>query len=283
MPRCAADECGRWSPEWMFRRFAGTSVDGDWFCSRACVERMARRRLFAVKPVAEGIPGKPPMRLGALLRHQGACTPGQLEAALKAQQDTRLKLGAQLRAMGVVDDRQLLRALAAQAGIGYLAAVNPSVVADAPGGLSPDAIATLGVMPIEEADGDRIKVACKAPVPRLALQAFARFTGWTPVPYLVSDGDWTSLARAYGSAVPADERATRLSGFAVAQDVSDAAARIAAAATNARAATVQEARWDPYTWIRVQGSGFVSDVVLAQSAESRRTEEGRWRAASTSH
>ena len=283
MPRCAADECGRWSPEWLFRRFAGTSIDGDWFCSRSCVERMARQRLFTVKPVAEGLQSKPPMRLGALLRHQGACSPGQLEAALKAQQESRLKLGAQLRAMGVVDQRQLLRALAAQAGIGYLATVSPAVVADAPGGLSPEAIATLGVMPLEEADGDRIKVACKAPVPRLALQAFARFTGWTPEPYLVSDEDWTALARHYGSAVPAGERETRLSAFSVAQDVSDAAARIAAAATNARAATVHEARWEPFTWVRVQGSGVVSDVVLAQSSESRRTEEGKWRAASTSH
>jgi hypothetical protein len=267
----------------MFRRYAWTSVDGDWFCSRVCVERMARRRLSAAKPFAEGLQNKPPMRLGALLRHQGACSSDQLAAALKAQLDSRLKLGAQLRAMGVVDQRQLLRALGAQAGIGYLATVNVAVVADAPGGLSPDAIATLGVMPLEAADGDRIKVACKAPVPRLALQAFARFTGWTPEPYLVSDEDWTALARAYGSAVPAAERATRLSGFTVAQDVSEAAARIAAAATSARAATVQEARWEPYTWVRVQGSGIVSDVVLAQSTESRRSEEGRWRAASTSH
>ena len=283
MPRCAADECGRWSPEWMVRRFAGTSVDGDWFCSRVCVERMARRRLFAVKPVAEGLQSKPPMRLGTLLRHQGACGADQIDAALKAQQNTNLKLGAQLCAMGFADEQQVLRALAAQAGIGYLASVNPSVVAHAPGGLSPEAVVRLGVLPLEAPDDGRIKVACKAPVPRLALQAFGRMTGWSPIPYLVSDDVWNALARKYGADVTPEDRATRLPGFVMTDDLADAAARIAAAATTARAATVHEARWEPYTWVRVQGSGTVSDVLLAQSAESRRTEEGKWRVASTSH
>ena len=283
MPRCAADECGRWSPDWMVRRFAGTSVDGQWFCSRPCIERMARRRLFAAKPVTEGVQTKLPMRLGMLLRHQGACSAAQIEAALKAQRDTGLKLGAQLCAMGSVDEAQLLRALAAQAGLAYLTSVNSTIVAEAPGGLSPEAVASLGVMPLEPPSGDRIKVACTAPVPKLALQAFGRLTGWTPEAYLVGDSTWAALSNAYGTAVSPDDRGTRLSDFAVALDVSDAAARIAKAATHVRAATVQEARWEPYTWVRVQGSGLVSDVLLAQSADARRTEEGKWQAVTTSH
>ncbi len=42
MARCASDGCQRWCPDIFTRRGAGTSIDGRWFCSARCVERMLR-------------------------------------------------------------------------------------------------------------------------------------------------------------------------------------------------------------------------------------------------
>ena len=100
----------------LVRRGVGTYVDGVWFCSRQCVEQMARRRLIEARPVAAGIPTVPPMRLGALLRHHGICGADAIERALQAQRGSHLKLGEQLFAMGVAEPKMVLKALAAQAG-----------------------------------------------------------------------------------------------------------------------------------------------------------------------
>jgi hypothetical protein len=140
MARCASDGCGRWCPDLFARRGAGTSIDGFWFCSARCVEKMARRRLLAPRPLSTGIPAVPPLRLGVLLRHANAVSAADLNAALALQRQTRLRLGAQLRAMGLVDSATVLRALAAQAGISYVAALDPDCVRNAPGGLSPNAV-----------------------------------------------------------------------------------------------------------------------------------------------
>ncbi|MDT9071473.1 hypothetical protein, partial [Escherichia coli] len=75
------------------------------------------------------------------------------------------------------------------------------------------------------------------------------------------------------------------SGRAVAECVladtlSDAAAGIATAATRARNTMVTEARWEPYTWIRLQGSEAATDVVFAHAIPQ---QEGLCQAAITSH
>jgi hypothetical protein len=281
MARCAADQCGRWRPEVLVRRGVGTFVDGMWFCSRGCIEQMARRRLIGARPVAAGIPSVPPMRLGALLRHHGVCGADAIEQALQAQRDSRLKLGEQLFAMGAAEPRSVLRALAAQAGVGYLADVDAGAVRDAPGGLSPDAVRALGVVPISEVEDGRIRVACKAPVPRRAISAFRRLTAWIPETYLVSDDNFDVLLRNYGRDVEGDRSARSLTEFSQTESLADAAARIAEAATRAGDTSLTEARFEPYTWIRIQGDGLVEDVLFASRA--RTEEEAPCLAAITSH
>lgn len=286
MARCAAEACGRWCPEILVRRGVGTQVDGRWFCSTACVERMARRRLIEARPVATGIPAVPPVRLGALLRHHGICGAEAIERALREQRGSQMKLGEQLCAMGAVERESVLRVLAAQAGVGYLASVDGLNVREGPGGLSPHAVRALGIVPISDVDDDRIRVACPAPVPRRALSALRRLTGWIPEPYLVSDEDWQTLARTYGTdridGVDGDRPFTE---FVRTDSLADAAARIAAAATRGGDTTVTEARWEPYTWVRVQGSGIVEDVLLARPNEpgAPDREEAPCQAVTTSH
>ena len=249
----------------LVRRGVGSYVDNVWFCSRGCVEQMVRRRLNEARPVAVGIPAVPPMRLGALLRHHGVCGAEAIEQALVAQRGSRLKLGEQLFAMGAAEKVGVLRALAAQAGVGYLAIVDTQSVREAPGGLSPHAVRALGVVPISEEDDGRIRVACQAPVPRRALSAFRRLTGWIPEAYLVADADFATLVRNYGLDVD-DERPVReLTRFMQTESLSDAAACITAAATRGGDTTVTEARWEPYTWVRVQdSSGRVEDVLYSR-------------------
>lgn len=283
MARCAAEACGRWRPELLVRHGLGANVDGLWFCSKACVERMARRRLIEARPVAAGIPAVPPMRLGALLRHHGICGADAIERALTAQQGSRLKLGEQLCAMGAAEREGVLRVLAAQAGVGYLAFVDVSTVRDAPCGLSPHAVRALGLVPISGVEEGRLRVACSAPVPRRALGALRRLTGWVPEPYLVTDDDWRALLANYGADVDASASETSVTDFVQTASLSDAAAHIAAAATRGGDTTVTEARWEPYTWVRVQGGGLVEDVLLARAVNVTSPEEVPCQAVITSH
>jgi hypothetical protein len=226
------------------------------------------------------IPTVPPTRLGTILRHQGACGSNAIERALEAQRHSRLRLGEQLLEMGLTERQPLLRALAAQAGVSYLANVDGAIVRKAPGGLSSDAVRALGLVPIADAVGGRIRVACPAPLPRRSLGCFRQLTGWTPEVFLVSDSDWPTLIDNYGADVQDGAADRPMAAFVLAQTLSDAAAGIADAATRARNTMVKEARWEPYTWIRVQGHGAATDVVFAHSLS---IEEESCPAATTSH
>ena len=108
------------------------------------------------------------------------------------------------RSLGYVDSVGVLRGLAAQAGTSYLSAVDPRCVRLAPAGLCADEVRAMGIVPIRTVEADRIAiVACVAPVPNAALRAMQRVTGYTAVPYLVSEHDFATLAAAYGADVPA--------------------------------------------------------------------------------
>jgi hypothetical protein len=279
MARCAANGCQRWCLEVIARHGLGTSIDGHWFCSEGCVERTARRRLQAARPAAAGIPAMPPPRLGVLLRHAGAVSAADLARALAAQGRSGLRLGAQLRQMGVADAETILRALAAQAGVSYVATIDPLCVRDAPGRLSPYAVRALNLVPFGEPERGRIRVAVVPPVPRAALNALRQLTGWTPDPYLVDDELWTALLENYGAGVAGRPLSGPMIELIQSHSLSDAAARIAAAATSARSTTVTEAHWEPYTWVRVQGKGVARDVLLTHD----KSEETSCLAANTSH
>ena len=278
MARCATEGCQRWCPDVIARHGAGTSIDGHWFCSEACVERMARLRLGAARPSTVRAT-VPPLRLGVLLRHAGAVSAADLTLALAEQRQTGLRLGAQLRLMGAAQPEAILRALAAQAGVSYIAALDPLAVRDAPGRLSPHALRALSLVPFSHPDRGRIRVAVVAPVPRAAINALRQLTGWIPEPFLVDDDQWNVLFDNYGADVADRQWTERPVELVEALSVSDAAARIAAAATSVRRTTVVEAHWDPYTWIRVQGDGLTQDVLLTNVDH----EEMPCLAANTSH
>jgi hypothetical protein len=282
MARCAVDACGRWCPDLFVGRGIGSSIDGQWFCSRACIESMARQRLLEAPPVAVGLPGVPRVRLGAILKAQGACSAEALADALARQRETGLRLGEQLCEMGVTDGDAVLRALATQFGVRCLTAIDVTTVRDAPGGLSPDAVRALGVVPIGDVDEGRVRVACPAPLPRRALNALRQLTGWTPEVYLVSDGDWKALVRHYGADVQSGAGAAQRPEFVRTTSLADAASRIAAAAARGRSTTVTEAWWDDYAWVRVQGPNLVEDVCLARAGGSTGPgEEAPWLAGTT--
>jgi hypothetical protein len=240
---------------------------------------MAHRLLLDVPPQQAGIPALAPSRLGVLLRHYRALTAAQLDEALNAQRHTHLRLGAQLLRLNMVDSETIVRALAAQAGVRYLAFVDPECVRPAPGGLSRDAVRALGLVPFEVVAGGRIKVACVAPLPRAALGALHRLTGWTTEPYLVSDETLEQLQQSYGLDAAAALAGAAGSGFVRASSLSEAAAFIATAATSARRTTMTDANLAPYTWVRVQSRGVTQDVLFAPQG----AEEIPCLAAATSH
>src|SRR5688500_3650533 len=168
MPRCADASCVRWRPA--FGVWGGVRLNGTWFCSRSCAATAVRRGLESPPSVGESAGALPPLRLGALLRHQGAITQAQLETAVASQRQSGLRLGAELQRLGFASSAAVVRALAAQAGVSYLTSVDAKRVSRAPGGLTADMVRALGLLPFEAHDR-RLHVICTAPLPRPALRA----------------------------------------------------------------------------------------------------------------
>ncbi len=283
MPQCAHSGCDRTPRWWQRRSGAGATLDEVWYCSRSCIEAVLLERLTGVRMTTHVVPRLPGVRLGALLRLHKACPPEQIAAALEAQAQSRMRLGEQLRLMGAVEPHALLRALADQAGVSYLASVDPTTVHDAPGGLSVDAIQALRIVPISAPVAGRIRVAFPAPVPRAALTAFRQQTGWTPEPYLVSDDAWLALLEHYGTSAPGRPAASDLSlAFAREHDAVEAVRRLAEVVVASREATMRDVRWGQYVWVRLQGGGAGFDLLLDHAGAPTPQEEDTWRAATMS-
>lgn len=262
MPRCARDECGRWRPDLLVRRAAmGLRLDGRWYCSSGCLETSARERLSAPRRTTPGVRRIAPLRLGTLLMHRGIISATVLRQALDEQKTSGLKIGAQLRAMGAASAVDILRALATQSGVGYLTRVDVSCVREAPGRLSADAIRALGLVPIEaDEDVRRLRVACAAPVPRMAVAALFELTEWTIEPLLVTDEHLEELMTAYAAATSG--RRPRVDSHRAA-DVEDVTAHVVRAAAASNDVKMTQARMDPYLWVRLESGAAVQDVLLA--------------------
>jgi hypothetical protein len=257
MPRCADASCVRWRPA--FGVWGGVRLNGTWFCSRSCAGTAVRRGLESPPAVGESAGALPPLRIGALLRHQGAITQAQLDAALASQRQSGLRLGAELQRLGFVSSATLVRALAAQAGVSYLTSVDPARVRRAPGGLSGDMVRALGLLPFEAHD-QRLHVICMAPLPRRALRALARLTGWTAEPYLVDDAVWERALESYAPADAGDVHRSE-----VVHDLEAASSYVVAAAAAGRDAVVRYAGCGDFVWVRVEGGAKTQDVLIQPS------------------
>ena len=246
-------------------------MNGTWFCSERCaghqattdVDRVASRDKVRTRAL-------PRLKLGLLLVHQGAITPVQLREALASQQVSRRLLGRELQSIGAVDRQAVVKALAAQAGIPCLPHLEPTAARWCPE-LGAHAVRALGLVPIG-VDGERkhIKVACVAPVPRLALSALRELTGWTAEPFLVPDETMEGLICAYAALADVEGR-----DQVVDRDVAGAA--IAEAAADSDEAVVNQAACNPYLWVRVSGTAGPRDLFIPTG------EEAAWQAAHTSH
>jgi hypothetical protein len=218
----------------------------------------------------------PAPRLGRVLLRQHAVRPEVVDEAVREQRGSGRRLGEQLVAMGALTPEHLLRALAAQAGTGYLVQIDPARVVEGPGGLSRDTVRALGLVPFEQSrDGERIAVACVAPLPRVSLLALREITGARVDAFLVTDTEWARLAEAYGTRPRADAMvpATTL------RSIADAARRVAAAASTGAADRVQRARCEPFVWVRLEGRGRQEDLIVPRGAAF--SEEDSWQAAPT--
>lgn len=275
MARCANETCRRWRPNLLVRGGrAGVRFDTQWFCSSTCLAAHTERVLSDTRPPRGGALGRAPgLRLGTLLVHQQAASREAVEVGLRAQRQSGRRLGAQLIAMGLAGWGDVVRALAAQAGVGYLTAVETSRVADGCGDLSREAVCALGVVPFEmRAQEGRLRVACAAPLPRMAMAVLGEMTGCTIEPFVVFDQVFDALMAAYGRARPPAR-----TGPAAVCSLPDAAARVVRAAEQGRAERMRRARCDPFVWVRLDGEGGTEDLVwpLAASREERSWLEER--------
>ena len=270
MPRCADAGCGRWRPERLAPRWAtGIRFNGDWYCSRACVEGAAREGLDTRATVAPVSSGLPPLRLGVLLRHMGVISEAELNEALRSQRTSGRRLGEELLRLRIIAEPEpILRALAAQANVAYLTAFDIERVTRGPSWLPAATVRALGLVPFElDHRQQKLKVVCAAPVPRTALSAVLKLTGWTAEPYLVEDEVWTRAIEAYRPTAVADPGATGQARTVA--DVDAVIAHVADTAQTSRAITMRSARCDRHTWVRIEGPRLVSDLLVDETATHR--------------
>ena len=266
MPRCADFTCGRWRPERLAPKWAaGLRFNGHWYCSRECVEHAARVGLDTPAVATASASALPPLKLGVLLRHLGAITEQTLDLALDSQRASGRRLGAELQALELVPGDVVLKALAAQGNVSYLPAFDVARVTHGPSWLPAETVRALGLVPFElDETQKRIRVVCTAPVPRAAMRALAKLTGWTADPYLVEDETWQQSLRMYRPAA----QVNGLRREAVTVDGADAAAaRVADNALLDRSVTMRSASCDQYTWVRVEGARQVSDLLIPAMQE----------------
>jgi len=274
MARCSRESCRRWRPDLLVNLARlGLTVDGDWFCSNACVEADAVRRLRDAR--GRGVPTHTPaLRLGAVLLQQGVVTLGQLREALDAQRTSGLRLGEQLQTLGHATREVVLRALSAQNGISYLATIDSASVRTAPGGLTSDEVRALGIVPFRETE-EELLIACAAPVPYSAIGALQALSDRKVQPFLVADDDFATLAREYGAASPGLRSS-------LVRDISEGASRIAALAAEAGDVNVTEAHVDPFTWVRIDVNGRVNTLLIPPHPDATK-ENDEWLAGTTRH
>lgn len=262
MARCGWAECGRWRPSVLARlRGHGVQMNGIWFCSGTCAGQQAEcdvERATAGERIRTR--ALPRLKLGLLLVHHGAITPVQLRDALVSQRRRGLRLGEELLSLGLIDDAALVKALAAQAGVPCLPNLDSSAVRVCPE-LGATAVRALGLVPIGVDVASRhVKVACTAPVPRLAVLAFKELTGWTAEPFLVPDSSLERLMTAYAAlaeSVGRDQLVTR----------EQAGAAIAAAAASRDDAVVHQVSCNPYLWVRVTSAAGPHDLFIPTGEE----------------
>jgi hypothetical protein len=251
------------APKWA----AGIRFNERWYCSRECVEQAARAGLDLTAPPAANASPLPPMRLGVLLRHLGVITEQTLDAALASQRDSGLRLGAELLRLGLVPADSILKALAAQGSVSYLASFDAGRVLNGPSWLPAETVRALGVVPFEvDEPQKKLRVVCVAPVPRTALRALLKLTGYTAEPYLIHDDVWESALRMYR---PAAQQTAQRGEAVMVAGVAAAAARVADRALVDRAVTMRSASCDRYTWVRLEGPTQISDVLVANQTQER--------------
>jgi len=268
VPRCADESCRRWRPDLRpieglatksARRIGALQFNGQWYCSRICVERAARAGLGAGEPTVMRAPALPPLKLGVLLRHAGVITQAELESALVSRGRSGLKIGEQLEQLGFATADEVLRALAIQAGVSYLSTFEIARVQRGSVPIPEAMVRALGLVPFE-ADQllRKLSVVCAAPVPRAALRALIALTGWAPEVYLVTDRVFQAALEAYRSA----PGGLTLHHPVTVENLGAAAAHVADVAADERAVTMRHAECNDYRWVRIEGPQRVSDLLV---------------------
>ncbi|HEY6507718.1 MAG TPA: hypothetical protein VIY56_06870 [Vicinamibacterales bacterium] len=263
MPRCAESTCGRWRPSLGTRVLSGTQLNGQWYCSPACIEVAVRRGIGNADMPVGSADARTTLRLGAILRHDGAISRAQLSEALVTQRRSGLRLGAELQRLGYVVPQVVVRALAAQCGLSFLTTVDLARIRRAPGGLSGHLVRALGLVPFEaDAGRRRLHVICTAPPPRAAFRALVAQTGWTAEPYLVDDALWTTALAAY----PAGHQPER--GWeAPLGDLGALADYVSRTAVARGAVTMRRAACPGVLWVRLEADSCVQDLLVSTPLE----------------
>jgi len=120
---------------------------------------------------------KPRKRIGDVLVELGYATEEQVEEALKAKSDSRLRLGTRLVRAGVIDEVQLADALSARLGVGFTALEHLSEIDTDAVSVVPERLARRYVLIPVKSEDDALTVAMSSPGNVFAIDAVQSATG----------------------------------------------------------------------------------------------------------
>src|SRR4029079_12125435 len=106
-------------------------------------------------------------------------------------------------------------------------------------------------------------VICAAPLPREAMRAFARLTGWTPKPYFVTDRVLEAALAAYRPA----KHAETSDAAPTLDNIGAAAALVADTAVAERTVTMRHAAYDHRVWVRIESTQGVRDLIVTNERQ----------------
>jgi len=199
-----------------------------------------------------------PAKLGHLLMRQLGLPSRLVDTALAEQRRIHQPLGRTLLQLGLIRPEDLLKALSLQAGVRYLASVDPAVVAHRHAELARDAMRALRLVPVAT-DPRRhvLQVACTAPVPVAAIRALGKMMDCNVEPLLVTDDVLPKLVDVYAGLDNPDN-----TPVGAVCDARTGPAFVARLARAHRMVRLLHERCDPYVWVRLQSERIRADVLM---------------------
>jgi hypothetical protein len=254
------------------------------FCSESCLlshleSELSEKWRQQLKEKNRRIP-RP--RLGAILLQTASITSGQLQEAVRLQQQSQEgRLGYWLQRLGFVEERQITQALSRQYGIPLINLRHTEANAGAVKMVPATVARCSNLLPVGfDSDKDALRIAVTAPVNFKTHEAIRRMLRKGVSTYIGDESAITSLLEQWYQ--PDDLDLENAPCFCTLEELQGIARTIVSTAVTQRAHNIQAELLDSFFWARVDWDGRTQHYFYrhrSPAADVQGPLEGNWRQA----